>query len=135
MAAGVQASGARTVTVRARPVPHLGKVLVNSQGYVLYVFAPDGHRAVTCTAACLGSWPPLMLPSGGTLAAGAGVDSMLLGSDPDPEVGRVVTYNNWPLYTYAGDVAPGQASGQDIDLNGGEWYVIRPSGQPLIPGS
>jgi hypothetical protein len=23
--------------------------------------------------------------------------------------------------------------GQNVDLNGGEWYVIRPSGQPLIP--
>ena len=47
----------------------------------------------------------------------------------------MVTYDGWPLYTYAGDVGPGQAAGQDIDLNGGEWYVIRPSGQPLIPAN
>jgi len=37
------------------------------------------------------------------------------------------------LYTYTGDIDPGQATGQDIDLNGGDWYVLRPSGQPLIP--
>ena len=132
-ATGATAPGGGTVTVMARSVPGVGTVLVDSQGYALYVFAPDDHRAITCTGTCLGTWPPLMLPSGVRLAAGPGVRSMLLGSDPDPAGGRVVTYDGWPLYTYAGDVAPGQATGQDIDLNDGEWYVIRPSGQPLIP--
>ena len=130
---GATADGGRTVTVMARSLPGVGTVLVTSQGYALYVFAPDDHRAITCTGTCLGTWPPLMFPAGGTFAVGPGVNSMLLGSDPDPAGGRVVTYDGWPLYTYAGDVQPGQATGQDIDLNGGEWYVIRPSGQPLIP--
>jgi len=133
--AGATAAGGTTVTVMARSLPGVGTVLVDSQGYALYVFAPDDRRAVTCAGTCLGTWPPLMLPSGATPAAGPGVNSMLLGSDPDPAGGRVVTYDGWPLYSYAGDVAPGQAAGQDIDLNDGEWYVIRPSGQPLIPAS
>jgi predicted lipoprotein with Yx(FWY)xxD motif len=106
---------------------------VTSQGLALYVFAPDDHRAMTCKGTCLGTWPPLMLPSGGRLAAGAGVKRALLGSDPDPTGGRVVTYAGWPLYTYTGDVDPGQATGQALNLNGGLWYVIRPSGHPLIP--
>jgi hypothetical protein len=55
----------------------------------------------------------------------------LLGSDPDPSGGRVVTYNGWPLYTYRSDVELGSGNGQDIDLNGGYWYVIRPSGEPV----
>ena len=46
----------------------------------------------------------------------------------------MVTYNGWPLYTYTGDVEAGQATGQAIDLNGGPWYVLRPSGAPLDPG-
>jgi predicted lipoprotein with Yx(FWY)xxD motif len=132
---GAATPGGRTVTVLARSLPDVGTVLVDSQGYALYVFAPDEHRAMTCTGSCLGSWPPLLLPSGGTLAAGAGVKPALLGSDPDPAGGRVVTYDGWPLYTYTGDTQPGQATGQDIDLNGGEWYVIRTSGQPLVPRS
>ncbi len=132
---GTPASDGPTVTVEARPVTGVGTVLVNSRGYTLYVFQPDNHRAVTCTGACAGIWPPLMLPSGSRLAAGAGVNRSLLGSDPDPAGGRVVTYDGWPLYTYGGDVGPGQATGQGIDLNGGDWYVIRASGQPLIPGS
>jgi predicted lipoprotein with Yx(FWY)xxD motif len=129
------APGGMTVTVTARSVPHVGTVLVTSQDLVLYVFAPDHHRAITCKGTCLGTWPPLMLPSGSKLAAGAGVKPGLLGSDPDPGGGRVVTYAGWPLYTYTGDVDPGQATGQNLNLNGGLWYVIRPSGLPLIPRS
>jgi predicted lipoprotein with Yx(FWY)xxD motif len=126
-------SSGQVVTVAARPVPGAGTVLVSSNGYALYVFAPDNHREVTCTGACAGTWPPLMLPSGATPKAGPGVKQSLLGSVSDPAGGQVVTYDGWPLYGYTGDVQPGQATGQDIDLNGGEWYVIRPSGQPLIP--
>lgn len=120
------------ITVMARSLPGVGSVLVDAKGYALYVFAPDNHHAVTCTGACAGTWPPFMLPTGGTLVAGRGVSSMLLWTEPDPDGGRVVAYDGWPLYTYSGDVQPGQATGQDIDLNGGEWYVLRPSGQPEI---
>ncbi len=130
--AGTQGHGP-TVTVMARSVPGVGRVLVTSNGYTLYMFQPDDRRSVTCTGVCTGTWPPLMLPSGGRAVAGPGVKSSLLGSDPDPAGGRVVTYDGWPLYTYTGDVQPGQATGQGIDLNGGEWYVLRPSGAPLIP--
>ena len=127
------AHGGPKVTVMARSLPGVGTVLVTAKGYALYVFAPDNHHAVTCTGACAGTWPPLTRPAGGTLAAGRGVSSLLLGTEPDPAGGRVISYDGWPLYTYSGDVQPGQATGQDIDLNGGEWYVLRPSGKPEIP--
>ncbi len=120
------------VTVMARSVTGVGTVLVTSAGYTLYMFVPDHRRAVTCTGLCTSYWPPLKLPAGDAVAADPGVKSSLLGSDPDPGGGRVVTYNGWPLYTYASDIQPGQATGQGIDLNGGKWYVMRPSGAPLI---
>ena len=122
------------VTVTARSLPGVGNVLVTRKGYALYMFEPDHRRAVTCTGVCAGTWPPLMLPAGAALAAGPGVKASLLSSDPAPGGARVVTYGGWPLYTYTGDVEPGQATGQAIDLNGGEWYVLRPSGTPLEPG-
>jgi predicted lipoprotein with Yx(FWY)xxD motif len=127
------AKSAVTVKVDARSVPGVGTVLVTSTGYALYMFEPDNRHSVSCTGACAGTWPPLQLPAGAAPAAGPGVKPSLLGSDPDPAGGRVVTYDGWPLYTYTGDIQPGQATGQNIDLNGGEWYVIGPSGQPLIP--
>ena len=122
----------QTVKVDVRSIPGLGQVLVTSKGYALYVFEPDHHRAVTCISVCAGTWPPLMAPSAAGLVGGPGVLQALLGSDPDPVGGRVVTYDGWPLYGYTGDVQPDQATGQDIDTNGGEWYVIRPSGQPVL---
>jgi len=38
------------------------------------------------------------------------------------------TYNGHPLYTYIGDTAPGQARGNNINLNGGLWHEMAASG-------
>jgi predicted lipoprotein with Yx(FWY)xxD motif len=38
------------------------------------------------------------------------------------------TYDGHPLYTYIGDNGPGQANGNNLDLNGGLWYEVRASG-------
>jgi predicted lipoprotein with Yx(FWY)xxD motif len=107
---------------------------VDSRGYALYMFEPDAQRQVTCTGLCAATWPPVKISAGGRLVAGSGVRADLLGSDPDPSGGRVVTYDGWPLYTYSGDVQPGEDTGQGIDLNGGDWYLMRPSGKPLTEG-
>jgi predicted lipoprotein with Yx(FWY)xxD motif len=39
-----------------------------------------------------------------------------------------VTYDGHPLYTYVGDTAPGQASGNNLDLNGGFWHEVTAAG-------
>jgi len=38
------------------------------------------------------------------------------------------TPRGWPLYTYVGDTSVGTAKGQALNLNGGLWYVLAPSG-------
>jgi predicted lipoprotein with Yx(FWY)xxD motif len=131
-AGGTTVANGAKITIMVRSLPAVGTVLVTSGGYALYMFQPDNRRAVTCSAVCAATWPPLKLPSGTTLVAGSGIKQSLLGTDPDPGGGRVVTYDGWPLYTYTGDVQPGQATGQAIDLNGGDWYVLSPSGTPVI---
>ena len=123
--------GAGTVTIDAKSLPGVGTVLVNAAGFALYMFVPDDHRQVTCTSLCAQTWPPVRVRPGAALAAGPGVRQALLGSDADAAGSRVVTYDGWPLYSYTGDVYQGQTTGQGIDLNGGYWYVMRPSGQPL----
>jgi predicted lipoprotein with Yx(FWY)xxD motif len=35
-----------------------------------------------------------------------------------------LTYNGHPLYTYIGDTAPGQARGNNLNLNGGLWHDV-----------
>jgi len=129
-----QAATGPPVTIKARRLPGAGTVLVSSRGYALYMFEPDAQRLVTCTGLCAATWPPVKISAGARLVAGPGVRAALLSTDPDPAGGRVVTYGGWPLYGYSGDVEPGQDTGQAIDLNGGDWYLMRPSGKPLITG-
>jgi predicted lipoprotein with Yx(FWY)xxD motif len=124
-------SSAATVQVSTKTVSGLGPVLVDAQGRTLYMFTPDKHEKVTCSGACATVWPPVKL-SGGEKAVAAGeAKSSLLGSDPGPEGGQVVTYAGWPLYTYVGDSAAGSASGQALNTNGGLWYVLSPAGKVI----
>jgi hypothetical protein len=69
------------------------------------------------------------LPKGAKPVASGQAKSSLLGSDRDPTGGRVITYAHWPLYTYVADTKAGTAKGQALNLNGGLWYVLSPSGK------
>jgi predicted lipoprotein with Yx(FWY)xxD motif len=125
------AKTSRLVRVSTRNVQGLGQVLVDARGHTLYMFVPDKRRKVTCTGTCAASWPPLKLPKGARLVAGGKARQKLLGSDPDPAGGRVVTYAGWPLYTYVADTKAGAAFGQATNLNGGLWYVLSPAGKVI----
>jgi predicted lipoprotein with Yx(FWY)xxD motif len=118
-----------SVAVKTRKITGLGTVLVNTKGRTLYVFANDKRSKVTCTGSCAQFWPPLKWKSAGKPKAGGSAKGRLLGLDKDPAGGKVVTYNKWPLYTYTGDSSAGQANGQNLNLNGGKWYVISATGK------
>src|SRR5947208_16173442 len=117
--------------ISTRKLPRLGTVLVNGKGRTLYMFVRDKRKKVTCVGSCAVAWPPVKLPKGAKAVAAGKAKAALLGSDKDPAGGRVVTYNKWPLYTYVADTAPGQAKGQALNLNGGLWYVLSPSGKVI----
>jgi len=119
-----------SVAAKTGTVEGLGVVLVNPSGRTLYVFMKDAHRHVTCLKAdgCSGFWPPLKWTGSGTPKAGGTAMTSLLAWDKDPDGGKVLTYNKWPLYTYSGDSAAGQANGEGQNLNGGKWYVISAKG-------
>jgi predicted lipoprotein with Yx(FWY)xxD motif len=114
-------------------VPGLGTVLVNGQGFTLYLFVPDKQSGnSTCNGTCAIAWPPLILPTGVSApVAGSGVKSSLLGTTKRADGSVQVTYNRWPLYTWQGDSTPGQATGQGINNSGGLWYVLSPSGAEI----
>jgi predicted lipoprotein with Yx(FWY)xxD motif len=97
-------------------------VLANADGFTLYWFAPDTTTSSKCFGSCAIYWPPVS----GSPAAGPGVTGKL-GTIKRPGGGLQATYNGHPLYTYIGDRGPGQANGNDLDLNGGFWYDIRVS--------
>ncbi len=111
-------SGALLKTVKIHGVA----VVTDAQGYTLYWFAPDSPTKSTCYGTCAAYWPPLT----GDPVAGPGVTGRL-GAIKRSGGGTQVTYNGHPLYTYVGDSAPGQANGNDINLNGGLWYEMEAS--------
>jgi len=118
-----------SAAVSTRKIKGLGVDLVNPQGRTLYVFIKDAHKHVTCTGSCASFWHPLKWKGSGKPTAGGAAKSSLLAWDKDPAGGRVVTYNRWPLYTYTGDSKAGQATGWNVNLNGGKWFVISASGK------
>lgn len=94
-------------------------VLTNARGFTLYYFAPDTPTTSRCYGACAVYWPPVT----GNPVAGPGVTGKI-GTIMRKNGAHQVTYDGHPLYGYIGDSSPGQARGNDIDLNGGYWYDI-----------
>ncbi|MGA8296078.1 MAG: hypothetical protein WB770_03445 [Acidimicrobiales bacterium] len=130
---GVASSSARerhaaSTTVREKSISGVGTVLVDSAGRTLYVFSLDKRTAVKCSTSCEKYWPQLVAQ--GKLVAGPGLKKSLLGKIKAPNGKEQVTYNRWPLYTYAGDTKSGEATGEQIVAFGGTWKAIHASGTP-----
>ncbi len=110
------------VTLKAAKISGV-TVLTNTSGLTLYWFAPDTPAISKCTGSCTAYWPPVT----GNPKAGPGVTGKL-GTIKRPGGGVQATYDGHPLYTYIGDNGPGQAQGNNLNLNGGLWYEVRVSG-------
>ncbi len=102
--------------------------LVDQQGRALYLFTTDVQNSGTssCTDACLTQWQPLIVT--GTPQAGQGVDVSKLGTITRQDGTLQATYNGWPLYTFSGDTAPGNTSGQGM---GGAWFLVSGAGSSI----
>jgi predicted lipoprotein with Yx(FWY)xxD motif len=124
--APTKSSGAASVDLASS---NLGKVLVDGQGRTLYLWEADTGTASTCSGACASAWPPLTTT--GQPMAGPGVSASKLGTTERSDGTTEVTYNGHPLYTFAGDRAPGQTTGQGSDGFGAEWYVLSPAGNAI----
>jgi len=98
-------------------------VLTNARGLTLYWFAPDTPTKSACNGDCAAYWPPVR----GPVTAGPGVTGRL-GTITRADGSTQETYNGHPLYTYVADSGPGQAHGNNVNLNGGYWHVVPVSG-------
>jgi len=121
-AAGGPAPAAASGTLKTATIGGV-TVLTTAKGFTLYWFAPDTPARSTCNGVCAGYWPPLT----GTARPGPGVTGRL-GTIKRADGTTQATYNGHPLYTYAGDTAPGQAFGNNLNLNGGLWHEVTVSG-------
>ena len=117
--AASSASSASGATLKATQVKGV-TVVTNAKGFTLYYFAPDTPTKSVCNGACAAYWPPVL----GAQQAGPGVTGTL-GTIQRADGSTQATYNGHPLYTYIGDSGPGQANGNNINLNGGFWFEVK----------
>ncbi len=120
--APASASGSGSGSLKAVQVGGMS-VLANARGFVLYSFAPDTPSTSACNGSCAAYWPPVK----GPVTAGPGVTGSL-GTIKRSDGSTQATYDGHPLYTYVGDSAPGQAHGNNLNLNGGLWHEVPTAG-------
>jgi predicted lipoprotein with Yx(FWY)xxD motif len=97
-------------------------VLTNAKGFTLYSFAPDTPTKSNCNGSCATFWPPVK----GALRA-SGVKGTF-GTIKRADGATQTSFDGHPLYTYVGDKAPGQATGNGLNLSGGVWHEVTTSG-------
>jgi predicted lipoprotein with Yx(FWY)xxD motif len=93
-----------------------GKALVDLNGMTLYVFDRDGKGRSNCNAQCALSWLPLIAD---TDAQASGSFSFITRDDGRKQW----AYKGKPLYTWAKDKKPGDATGDGVN---NVWHLASP---------
>jgi predicted lipoprotein with Yx(FWY)xxD motif len=98
----------------------LGDIMVNGDGMTVYGFMNDKDGTPTCEGGCADAWPAVTV-DGSELPAG--LDPNLFSVVERPDGQMQLKAGKWPLYTFAGDEAPGDVNGQG---SGDVWFVVAP---------
>lgn len=104
----------------------MGTILVDGNGFALYVLTEDLLNTPSCYGECQATWPPLLTI--GAPEAGDGIEAEKLGVATRNDGTFQVSYAGKPLYLHVSDVAPGDTFGHGL---GDVWLVLSPSGIPL----
>ncbi|MET9375400.1 SCO0930 family lipoprotein [Streptomyces sp. NPDC002992] len=118
-------SGSDAPGLSVRKDPELGDIVVDSRGMTVYRFKKDSAWPMksACTGACLEKWP-VVAPVDKNDIEGITKKGFVTFDRPDGV--KQQTIDCWPLYTFAGDEAPGDTNGQGV---GGTWYAVSPEGK------
>ncbi|MFE4924745.1 hypothetical protein [Streptomyces sp. NPDC056661] len=104
--------------------------IVTINGQAAYGFAGDGSKPpqANCVSYCLVAWPPVL--TDGSKIESVGIDPKLVGTVKRSDGFEQVTLGGRPLYRFNQDKAKTDTKGQGV---GGNWFVVRPDGRPVIP--
>ena len=72
----------------------LGSILVDAEGFTLYIFTNDTEGTSTCYDDCAANWPAVP----GDTAIGADLDASLFGTTARDDGSEQLTVNGMPLY-------------------------------------
>ncbi len=96
-------------------------ILTNAQGMTLYYRTSDAPPATVCSAGGASAWPPLIVSGSAAPTSATSLPGKL--TSATNANGNQVEYNGHPLYTFSGDTAPGQTTGNGT---AGIWFVATP---------
>ena len=99
----------------------LGTVLASSDHLTLYFHAGDGTNHSSCTGTCSSNWPPLVVAASTKVTGGAGITGHFA-TFKRADGTTQVSYDGHPLYSWPGDVYPGDTTGQGL----GGFSVAKP---------
>jgi predicted lipoprotein with Yx(FWY)xxD motif len=105
----------------------LGQIVIDGKGRTVYVFDKDsaGSGSSACTGTCASLWPAVTTTGAAPSVNGV---SGTVGTIARADGSTQVTLDGHPLYTYSGDSASGQVTGQGFM---GIWWVVSPSGSKV----
>jgi predicted lipoprotein with Yx(FWY)xxD motif len=121
----IDSAGASTSVLQSVNVTGFPGVLANHASRTLYVLTVEKGAKLKCEGACLANWIPVTVKSS--------VTSVNLGANVKGKIGFVarsattkqVTFNSYPVYTFAGDTGARQSHGEGLAFDGGKWYVAK----------
>jgi predicted lipoprotein with Yx(FWY)xxD motif len=128
LAASALATGQSGSVVKIRQ-SSLGRILVDSHGKTLYLWAHDKGRKSTCYGDCATYWPPLL--THGKPVAQGGARKRLVGTTRRSDGRLQVTYAGHPLYYFVQDARPGQTKGEGLTGFGGRWDPLSAGGKAV----
>lgn len=124
---GGSSSSGGAATVKTAQLSGYGNALVTGSGKSVYLLSTDPSGGSKCAGSCAKTWIPVTVTSGKP-SAGSGIDASKLSSFKRKDGTTQVLYNSHALYTYSGQ---GATSGQGQAADGGVWYLVSPSGDPI----
>lgn len=102
----------------------LGTILVDAEGFTLYVFTQDSGDESACYDECAATWPPVAADT----PIGSDLDAAMFGSIERTDGTSQLTVNGMPLYLYAPDTNPGDTNGQGLN---DVWFVVDAEGNMI----
>ncbi|MGA2968465.1 MAG: hypothetical protein ABSE75_01500 [Acidimicrobiales bacterium] len=120
-----ESAGASSTILQSVNIAGFPGALANHASRTLYILTVEKGAKLKCTGSCLAHWIPVTVKSS--------VASVSLGANVKGKIGFVarsagtkqVTFNSYPLYTFAGDSGPKQSRGEGAAFDGGKWYVVK----------
>ena len=121
----VQSAGASSSQMHLVNVSGFPGALANQASKTLYVLSVEKGAKLKCKGSCLSAWIPLTVKDS--------VSKVSLGADVKGKIGFVarssttkqITFNSFPLYTFAGDSAARESNGEGKSFDGGKWYIVK----------